>query len=177
MKVLALVGSPRKGGNTDLLVEQVLEGCRSRGYGARKLYLYEYTISLCLDCRSCKKGDFVCCLQDEMEQIYSLIAEADVIIFGTPVYWYGPTGQMKLFIDRLRPFVENKKLRGKRAVVVAPSAEGAVACGPLVEMFGLSFEYLGIEFAGKILSVAYEKGEVSENKEELEKAYAIGAGL
>jgi multimeric flavodoxin WrbA len=177
MKILALIGSPRRKGNTELLVEQILKGSRAKGHTTEKLFLYDYTISLCVDCRSCKKGDYVCCINDEMQKIYPLMEEADVIIFGTPVYWYGPTAKMKMLIDRMRPFVENNKLKGKRAVVVAPSAEGTEACGPLLEMFRLSFKYLGIEFVGKTFVKAYEKGEIRKNKGEMERAYELGASL
>jgi multimeric flavodoxin WrbA len=172
-----LLGSPRKGGNTDQLVEQILKAARTKGHKTEKLYLYDYTISLCVDCRNCKKGDYVCCINDEMQQIYPKMEEANVIIFGTPVYWYGPTAKMKMLIDRMRPFVANGKLRNRKAVVVAPSAEGAKACGPLLEMFQMSFEYLGMEFTGKIFAKAYEKGEVAANQREMEEAYALGASL
>jgi multimeric flavodoxin WrbA len=177
MKVLALVGSPRKEGNTDLLVERFLEGARTRGNTTEKLYLYDYTISLCTDCRNCKKGDYVCCVEDEMHRIYPKMAEADVIVFGTPVYWYGPSAKIKMLVDRMRPFVENRKLVGKRAVVVSPSAEGPVACEPLLEMFRRSFAYLRMEFVGEVLVKAYEKGEVAKNKLEMDRAFELGASL
>jgi len=111
-----------------------------------------------------------------MQQIYPFMEAADVIVFGTPVYWYGPSAKMKLLIDRLRPYVEAKRLRGKR-VVVSPSAEGPVACDPLLEMFRRMFLYLKMEFAGKVLVKAYDKGEIGENKKELKKAFALGASL
>ena len=177
MKILALIGSPRRKGNTNTLVEQILKGSRTKGHKTEKVFLYDHTISLCVDCRSCKKGDYVCCINDEMQKIYPRMEEADLIIFGTPLYWYGPTAKMKLLIDRMRPFVANKKLRDKKAVVVTPSAEGAKACGPLLEMFRMCFEYLGMEFAGKIFVKAYEKGEIAENQRELERAYEFGASL
>ena len=177
MKILALIGSPRREGNTDLLVEQILEGSRTKGHTTEKLYLYDYTISLCTDCRSCKKGDYVCCINDDMQQIYPLMEEAELIIFGTPIYWYGPTAKMKLLIDRMRPFVENRKLRDKKAVVVAPSAEGPIACDPLLEMFRRMFEYLKMRFEGKVLVKAYEKGEIITNKKEIDKAYQLGTSL
>ena len=69
MKILALIGSPRKTGNTYLLVEQILKGSRTKGHTTEKLYLYDHNISHCVDCRSCKKGDYVCCIKDEMQQI------------------------------------------------------------------------------------------------------------
>lgn len=177
MKILALIGSPRKGGNTDILVDQILAGSKAKGHTADKLYLYKYKITPCMDCRNCKKGDHVCTLKDGMQQIYPKIKEADLIIFGTPVYYYGPTGQMKLLLDRMRPYGANGKLKGKKAVLVAPSAEGARCCGPLIKMFRMSFDYLGIEFAGKILGTAYEKGEIEQDQKELRKAYALGMSL
>lgn len=175
MRILSLIGTPRKGSNTDILIEKILEGSTPLGYSSEKLYLYDYEISPCIDCRYCKKGDYVCALDDGMQSIYPKLEEADVIIFGTPLYWYGPTGKMKLLVDRLRPYVANGKLKGKKAVIVTPSAEGPEACEPLVQMFRMSFDYLGVEFAGEILATAYEKGEVAQNQEELKRAYEFGA--
>jgi len=177
MKILALIGSPRREGNTDLLVEQILKVSRTKGHTTEKLFLYDYTISLCVDCRNCKKGDYLCCVNDEMQQIYPKMEAADLIIFGTPLYWYGPTAKMKILLDRMRPFVANGRLKGKKAVVVTPSAEGAKACGPLLEMFRMSFEYLGMEFSGEVLVKAYEKGEILKNRRENERAYELGASL
>lgn len=174
MKILALIGSPRKGSNTDTLVEHVLKGSEARGHTSDKLYLYNYEISPCIDCRKCKKDDYICTISDGMQELYSKMEEADLIIFGTPNYWYGPTGKMKLFIDRMRPFVANGKLKGKKAVVVTPAAEGPEACGPLIEMFRMSFHYLGMEFVSKVLATAYEKGEIKESEEELKNAYNLG---
>jgi len=177
MQVLALVGSPRRNGNTDLLVDQVLKGAESRRYSREKIYLYDYEISPCLDCRGCKKGSFDCLLKDGMQEIRPLLEEADVIIFGTPVYWYGPTAKMKLLIDRLRPFIASKKLQGKRGILVSPSEEGPGCCGPLVEMFRMSSLYLEMELAGILLAKAYERGEIRGQPEELRRAWELGAAL
>jgi hypothetical protein len=81
---------------------------------------------------------------------------------------------LKLLIDRLRPYVENRKLEGKTAVVVSPAAEGPEACGPLVQMFEMSFAYLGMESRGALLATAYEKGEVERKPDELRKASDLG---
>ena len=177
MKILALIGSPRKGGNTDLLVDEIVKGSREKRHTSEKLYLYKYRISPCVDCRKCKSGDHVCPVGDDMQQIYPKMTEADLVIFGTPNYWYGSTGQMKVFFDRLRPFVANGKLKGKKGVIVSPAAEGPKACGPLIKMFRMSFQYLGMRYAGKMLVTAYEKGEIGENQEEMRKAYDLGRSL
>jgi multimeric flavodoxin WrbA len=130
-----------------------------------------------MDCRDCKKGNYLCTLNDGMKKIYPKMEKADLIIFGTPNYWNGPSGKMKLLIDRMRPFVPSRKLKGKKWVVVSPSAEGPKSCRLLVEMLRLSFEYLGIRLIGKILANAYEKGEIKSNQKALEKAYEFGTSL
>lgn len=177
MKILALIGSPRRGSNTDTLVEHILRGSETKGHTSEKLYLYDYSISPCIDCRNCKKGNHICAINDGMREIYPKLEAADLIIFATPLYWYGPTGKMKLLIDRLRPFIANAKLNGKKAVVATASEEGSGACGPLLEMFRISFNYLRMEFVGKIFVKAYEKGEIAEDEKELERAYKFGSLL
>jgi multimeric flavodoxin WrbA len=177
MRILALIGSPRKRSNTDILVDKILEGCKEKGFVSEKLYLYDFDISACTDCRLCKSENYECAIKDDMKQIYSGMEEADILIFGTPVYWYGPTGKMKLLIDRMRPFIASRKMQGKKAVLVVPSEEGPKACRALMEMFRMSFDYLGMEFVGSILSMAYERAEVSGNREDLEKAYELGISL
>jgi multimeric flavodoxin WrbA len=177
MKILALIGTPRKGSNTDLLVDQILKGSKEKGHKSEKLYLYDYEILPCMDCRNCKKGDYVCTLNDEMKKIYPKMKKADLIIFGTPNYWNGPSAKMKLLIDRMRPFVPSKKLKGKKWVIVSPSGEGPNSCRLLVEMLHLSCDYLGMKFAGKVLVKAYEKGEILKNQKALKRAHELGASL
>lgn len=177
MKILALIGSPRRGGNTDILADQILLGAKTMGHATEKLCLYDYEILPCIDCRGCKRDEYACVLKDGMEKLYEKLQDCDLIIFGTPIYWYGPTAKMKLLIDRLRPFIASDKLRGKRGIVVVPSEEGPGCCGPLMELFRMSFDYLGMIMAGNILAKAYEKGEIKDNVEELNRAYNLGRSL
>ncbi len=177
MKILALNGSARKGGNTDILIDEILKGGKETGHESEKLYLYDYEILPCRDCRDCKKRNYVCTLNDGMEKIYPKMERADLVIFGTPNYWNGPSAKMKLLIDRMRPFVPSRKLKGKKWVVVSPSAEGPRSCRLLVEMLRLSGDYLGMKYAGKILVKACEKGEILENQKALKKALEFGRSL
>lgn len=177
MKILALNGSARKKGNTDILIDQILKGTKEKGHKSEKLYLYDYQILPCTDCRDCKKGDYVCSLDDEMRKIYPKIEKADLIIFGAPNYWNGPPAKMKLLIDRMRPFVPSLKLKGKKWAVVSPSGEGPKSSRLLVDMLRLSCDYLGMKFAGKILVKAYEKGEILKNQKALKKAFEFGRSL
>ncbi len=170
MKVLALNGSPRKGGNTEVLVEAALSEAKRRGVEGKTLRLYDFKIEPCVDCRACKKGELRCVLKDDMPKIYAEINAADAIVIATPIYWYGPTAKMKLLIDRLRPYVANRKLEGKKAYLIAPSEEGPSACGPLVDSLKMSYRYLGLVYGGEVLATANERGEVAGKKDEMEKA-------
>jgi multimeric flavodoxin WrbA len=177
MKVLGLVGSPRREGNTDLLVNAILFGAGAAGHLTEKIYLYDIKIEPCLDCAGCKTNGGKCVVSDRMKGVYPKLSEADVIVFGTPLYWYGPSAKMKLLIDRLRPFISSGKLKGKRAVLVIPSEEGAEACRSLVDMFERSFEYLQVPIVGKILAQASEKGEIRKQPKLLDEAFALGKSL
>ena len=177
MKILGLVGSPRKGSNTDLLVSAILEGTSSNSHLSEKLYLYDFDIAPCVDCRACKKGNYICAIKDGMQTLYPKLEEADVIIFGTPLYWYGPSAKMKLLIDRLRPFIESKGLKAEKAVLAIPSEEGAEACNLATSMFALSFEYLGIEMAGKLTPKASERAEIKGQPQTLKEALELGKDL
>jgi multimeric flavodoxin WrbA len=177
MKILALNGSARKRGNTDILIDQILKGNKKGRHLSEKLYLYDYEILPCMDCRDCKKDDFVCSLNDGMKKNYPKMEKADLIIFGTPNYWNGPPAKMKLLIDRMRPFVPSRKLKDKKWVIVSPSGEGPKSSRLLVEMLRRSCDYLGMKFAGKILARAFEKGEIKKDQKALKKAYDLGVSL
>jgi multimeric flavodoxin WrbA len=117
-----------------------------------------------------------------MSALYNTIASSDVLLFATPVYWYAPTAIMKAFIDRLvvfnrpqgRPLIE-----GKGAILaVAYEEEGPVAAEPLIKMFELSFDYLGLRFINRIIVDGVgPKGAILQKPEILERAYQIGRGL
>ena len=177
MNIVAFVASPRKGSNTDILVDETLRAAETNSHTHEKIYLYDYEISPCIDCRKCKKGDLVCPIKDDMQAIYPKMDAADVIIFGTPNYWFGPSAMMKLLMDRMRPYVANGKLKGKKAALITPAADGPDACGPLVEMFRMGFDYLEIEFAGQVLAEAYERGAIKSDEKQLQKAYDLGLSL
>ncbi|MBS7251765.1 MAG: flavodoxin family protein [Candidatus Freyarchaeota archaeon] len=176
MKVTALVGSPRKKGNTDLLIDKILEGANQVGATTSKLYLYDLTILPCADCRKCYKT-LECAENDDMQKVYEELESSDVIVFGTPLYWNTMTAKMKLLVDRLRPYTLNNKLKGKKAVLVVPSDEGEEACGDLIKLFASIINTLGMQFVNILCVKAHEKGEVKNQPQSLEKAYKIGESI
>jgi multimeric flavodoxin WrbA len=85
VEILGLVGSPRTGGNTDILMDVVLDGAQANNHRVKKLCLRDFDIGPCIDCRGCKKGERTCVLDDGMNELYERLDSADVIVFGTPV--------------------------------------------------------------------------------------------
>ncbi len=174
MRVLALVGSPRTGGNTDTLVDAILSGAREHGHTIEKIYLKDVEMGPCIDCRACKRDPFVCVLADGMREVYPRLDVAEVLVFGTPIYWFGPTGPMKTLLDRLRPYVANHLLRGKRALLVAPAGDGPGDADLTVEMFRRSLNYLEVELTDTVLATAYDRGDVQRDPGAMAKAVRLG---
>ena len=177
MEILAFIGSPRKGGNTDLLVDAFLEKALEDGHLAKKIYLHDHRIGPCIDCRACKKGTMRCPLPDDMRSIYPAIDAADVMVFGTPVYWFGPSGPMKQLFDRLRPYYASRTLSGKRAILVAPAGDGPAQADLLENMVHRSFASLDVAYLGSVLATGYDRGDVLRDGAALDAASSLGASL
>ncbi len=181
MKVLGVVGSPRKNGNTHILVSRILEGAEKEGAEVESIFLSDLNIRECNGCHACWKGK-ECSKHDDMNSIYPKIVESDVIVYGTPVYWYGPTALMKAFIDRFVYFncPENRaKIRGKSAVIAIPYEEdNPETVVPLEMLFEKSFRYLEMKLVGKIIVPGVgSKGEVLKKRDRLNDAFELGRKL
>jgi len=182
LKILAVVGSPRKKGNTDILINEVLKGAKAAGSKFEKIFLNDLEIKPCqAECSSyCKKRGY-CKIKDDMERLYDKLFESDIIILATPVYWYGPSAQLKTFIDRWYAFCHPRhvlKMKGKRFVLIAPLEElDKSAAQPLVNMIKRSLDYLDSKFHAKLIVSAGEKGEVKKDLHSMKQAYKIGLKL
>ncbi|MGA1826293.1 MAG: flavodoxin family protein [bacterium] len=99
MKTVALLGSPRRGGNTETLLDMLLTGCRENGAICEKIALYEHTISPCRELYGCKK-DGRCVIHDDMDQILSHICDATIVIVASPIFFYNVSAPTKAMIDR-----------------------------------------------------------------------------
>lgn len=182
MKITAFLGSPRAGGNTDILTERVLEGAREAGWETETVALRKLTIRECTGCEKCWTKGTPCVQTDDMGALYDTIAASDILLFATPVYWYAPTAIMKAFIDRLVPFnrPDGRPLtKGKGAILVtAYEEEGAVAAEPLIRMFEMSFDYLELRLLDKLVADGVgPKGAVLQKPEVLELARMVGRRL
>ena len=115
MKVVAFCASPRKNGNTDLLVEEALKGALSTGAQGEKILLQKIKMRFCIGCRRCKDTDFkeMCIIKDDMDDIYQKISNADAIIIGFPIYTGRECAQLSTFFDRWDCFERGEKVKDK----------------------------------------------------------------
>lgn len=178
MRILGIVGSPRSRGNTCDMVDAVLDGARKNDADTSLITLGQKTIRECMGCHHCwNSAD--CVHEDDMISLYHEIERSDAVVFGTPVYWYGPTAVMKTFLDRFVYYncPENRrKVKGKYAVLVSPFEEDTNdTAAPLVDMFERSFNYLELHHVGTVLAPgAGVKGDVRRMTEVLERCSALG---
>jgi multimeric flavodoxin WrbA len=175
------MGSPRKGGNTDVLLQRILDGARAEGADTGMVHLGDVVISECDGCHACWQGK-PCPRMDDMNDLYPKITDSDTLIFATPVYWYGPTALMKAFLDRFVYFncPENReKIKGTRCVLAVVFEEDTgEAAGPLLDMFEKSFAYLEVNYTETILVPGVTKrGEIAEKVDVMTRAFEMGRGL
>ena len=156
------IGSPRKNGNTSLMSDMLVSAAKDFDINFEKSFLYDLNIKPCTDCRVCKKGDLVCLVNDGMKTLYSKLDETDTIIIGSPIYWYSTTAQTKLFIDRLRPYYGNKKLKGKNLGLLLPAGVGSRDCDLTIAMIKRMCEALELNYIGEITAEAYDEGDVKK---------------
>ena len=178
MKVLAVVGSPRKRGNTDLLVDAVIRGATENGAEVEKVFLADLDVEPCDACDGCRKSAR-CVVRDDMIPLYEQLYASDAWVLGTPIYWWGPSAQIKAFVDRWYAFSHDiGRVSGKRAALVTAFEESDPATARhTVGMLQESLDYLHIDFVDQVLVTAGNRGEVAHNQAALDRAYALGKRL
>ena len=181
MKVIGFVGSPRKGGNTETLVVEVLRGAASMGAKTEQVSLAKAKVTPCRACDGCRKGGR-CQVEDEMQPLYDKLFEADVIVLGTPIYFWGPSAQAKAFVDRWYAIDQDgirEKLVGKKFLLVCAFADSSPeTASPTISMMRTGIEYLGMEFHEPLLAAScWEKKDAAAKPELMKQAFQIGAKL
>ncbi|MFW9966675.1 MAG: flavodoxin family protein [Candidatus Thorarchaeota archaeon] len=172
--VLGIVGSPRKGGNTEILVDEVLAGAIEAGAEAAKATLRNLNISPCRACNSCQATG-KCVQQDDMEQVLRLMEKSDVWVLGTPIYWWGPSAQFKAFLDRWYG-LDQTIFQGKRVILAIPMGGGnAHYARHTVGMFEEICRYLGMEHIESIIAPGMNgRGSVRESLNTIQNAREAG---
>lgn len=158
MNVLGIVCSPRKGGNTEILVQEALAGARDSGAKTELLTVRDKDIKPCDGCLSCKKtGE--CHIKDDMQLVYEKMLNADGIVIGTPVYFWSISGQAKVLLDRTHALrFPHLKLANKVAGAIAVAArDGVISALNTLQRYFASNHVFSAEL---VEGLAAEKGTI-----------------
>ena len=186
MRLLGIGGSPRRGGNTDLLLAEVLRGA-SRGAEVKTIILSDLNIAPCQHCDDClKTGD--CTTRDDMQLVYRELERADRLVLASPLYFMGVTAQLKAMIDRCQALWARKYKLNK-----PPLGDGRERRGLFISVGGRSkanqfrpalatvkslFRTLDITYAGELVFPGIdEKGAITKHPDALKQAYLAGQRL
>jgi multimeric flavodoxin WrbA len=178
-KVLGIVGSPRRGGNTEVLVDEVLAGAREAGALTDKVLLYELAIAPCRACNACEKTG-KCVQRDDMQTLLEQMERYQVWVLGTPVYYWGPTAQFKAFVDRWyrtehQVTPKTIEFKDKRAILAIPLGGTAHDARHTVGMIQDALAYKRIELlATMVASGVEERGAVRDHADVLAQARRAG---
>lgn len=182
-KILIVLGSPRKKGNSAILGAKVAEAAIADGADVETVYLNGLNIKPCQGCEKCQQESFSgCAIDDDMNQLYSKMQKADSIVLASPIYWFNLSAQTKIFIDRLYAVgVGHKNIfQGMNFAIILtfadpdPFVSGAVNA---LRSFQDICRYLGANIEGMVYGSASGAGEIKEKHEVMENAYLLGKHL
>ncbi|MFC1926074.1 flavodoxin family protein [Chloroflexota bacterium] len=185
MKILAIMGSPRKKGNTDLLLDEAVKGAKSQGAEVEKLTIDKAKIGPCMEDYHCEK-DGNCFIRDDMDGIYPKLLEADGIIVASPIFFYGVPSQLKALIDRCQALWVRKHVLkmpipdvGRKGVYIAVGAtSGEKLFNGSILTVKYFFEAIGVEYFDRLLIRGVDKrGEIKEHPTALPDAFKLGSKL
>ena len=187
MKVLGIAGSPRRGGNTDLLLAEILKGAASNRAEVKTIILDELNIAPCQHCDACLvKGK--CKIQDDMQMIYREMEQADRIVLASPIQFMGVTAQMKAMIDRFQsrwarkyvlkmpPLGDRRERKGLFVSVGGRKASNIFE--PALATIKSLFSVLDIAYTGELLFLGIDtEGAILERPDALRQAFLAGQRL
>jgi multimeric flavodoxin WrbA len=186
MHVLGLMGSPRLGGNTELLLDEVLRGAQSKGADTEKLIISSYKIKPCFEIYGCRKTGR-CVIKDDFDKVLDSVFNADALILASPIFFYSLPAHTKAFVDRCQSLWVNKYIL-KRPLPIQKERKGyfvsvgATKGEKLFKGVKLTVKYffdaLDINYAGQLLIRGVdEKGAIKLHPTALQDAYYLGENI
>jgi len=174
-QVLGIVGSPRRGGNTEILVDEILKSAEQAGAQIAKVMLSKLDIKPCRACNVCTRIG-KCVQKDDMPALLEQMQDSQVWVLGTPVYWWGPTAQFKAFLDRWYGARRIVKFSGRRVILAIPLGDtNTRTARHTVGMLTDSLNYLNAEIFATVLAPGVtDKGDVREHRDVLQVARRAG---
>lgn len=177
MNILILLGSPRKGGNTELLVEAFVKGV-SQKHHIEVVSVRDYKVNPCMGCNACfKSKDNTCVQKDDMQLIYEKMAHTDMLVIASPVYFYGLSAQLKAVIDRCHNPIRDTFPIKKMALLLVGAATLPELFESILAQYQLCLNFFQLEDAGHVLVRSVkDKGNIKSTNA-LNEAFELGQQL
>ena len=186
MFILGLQGSPRLNGNTSILLEKLLDEARNLGAATQTIHAAKKNILPCKECGTCERKGF-CPIDDDMQGIYPLLWQADLIVLATPIFFYGATAQLKALIDRSQALWSRKYVLGlsdpgrqwrKGTLIAVGATKGKNLFEGVTLTAKYFFDAVGAEFAGELTYKQIESsGDIKAHPTALNDAKEMGQRL
>ena len=176
-RIIVLVGSARKGGNTELLAKAFADGAGQR-HDVELLSVADYHISPCLGCNRCYSNEgHRCVQQDEMTAVYDKFMEADTVVIASPVYFYGERAKLKALVDRLHTPMRNGFKIKKLGLILVGAATLPDLFDPILLQYRMILRFFHLEDIGTVLvKGAKDKGDVLQG-DGIKRAYELGCAV
>lgn len=173
--VLIISTSPRKGGNSDILADEFMSGAKDAGHNVEKINLYEKELGFCKGCLACQKTQ-KCIIRDDANEIVEKMLSCEIIVFATPVYYYGMSGQMKTMLDRSNPlYTTDYAFRDIYLLATAAEEEETCIDGTITGLQGWIDCFEHAKLLGVVRGVgATLPGDIKENHSAMKSAYDFG---
>lgn len=182
-KVVVLLGSPRRKGNSALLAARIARGARSAGAKVETVFLQDLNIAPCKSCYACQKENSKgCSINDAMQEVYPKLLAAEGWVIASPVYWFTMSAQTKLFMDRCFALLAYAKesFAGKRIAIAMSYGDAdpfVSGCVNALRTFQDAFSYTRAKIVGMVYGSAFGAGEIRTNKALLKEAEKLGRDL
>lgn len=179
-KLLVILGSPRKNGNSSALAARISRGAESAGAEVETLFLQDLKISPCRGCDTCKKKDSKgCAINDDMQEIYEKLITADAWVIASPVYWFTMSAQTKIFMDRCYalPTYAKNPFTGKRIAIAMSYGDAdpvKSGCVNALRTFQDAYSYTRSKVVGMVYGSAIKAGEIVKNEVLMREAEELG---
>lgn len=182
-KVLVLLGSPRREGNSSILAERIAKGVMLAGGKVKTVFLHELNIAPCKSCYACQRPKSTgCSIDDDMQHIYKEMLDAEAWVIASPVYWFNMSAQIKIWMDRCfaLPAYREKPFLGKK-IALAMSYGGDdpfdSGCVNALRSFQDAFSYVEAKIVGMVYGSAMDAGDIKGDEALMEKAEELGKQL
>ncbi len=176
-KIVVVNGSPRKNGNTETLVDAFIEGAKGSGNIVTKFNVGRMKINGCTDCQYCFSHLGKCIQKDDMQEIYSALYSADMLVLASPVYWHGMTAQLKSMLDRMYVSGSKPMPITDAALLVVYGDTDTAAVDPTIIHYKAIIKYMGWKDRGIVTQSGVMKKEEIKGHSSLVEARNLGNSI